>query len=51
MKFELTRERLEEIACCIVDCGLDRDAACEYAIETAKQCMTDDAEVIEVNDD
>lgn len=31
MKFELTLERMEEIACCIVDNNLDRDEACDYA--------------------
>lgn len=31
MKFEITIEIMEEIACCIVDCELDRDEACEYA--------------------
>ena len=31
MKFEIDLEQLEEMVCCIVDCGLDRDEACEYA--------------------
>lgn len=31
MKFEINIERLEEMVCCIVDCDLDRDEACEYA--------------------
>jgi len=36
MKFEVTLEQLEEYACCIVDCGLDRDEACDYI----KSCVT-----------
>lgn len=31
MKFEISKEKLEEMVCCIVDCGLDRDEACDYA--------------------
>jgi len=36
MKFEVTLEQLEEYACCIVDCNLDRDEACDYI----KSCVT-----------
>jgi len=36
MKFEITLEQLEEYACCIVDCNLDRDEACDYI----KSCVT-----------
>ena len=46
MKFELTIETLEEIACCIVDCDLTRDEACDYAksvvldgVETANESL------------
>lgn len=42
MKYELTREQLEEIACCIVDCDLDRDEACEYALSVAMECTWPD---------
>lgn len=37
MRFELTVKDLEEIACCIVDCGLDRDEASDYAIQAASE--------------
>lgn len=40
MKYKLTKERLEEIVCCIVDNGLDRDEAGE--------CLTDDSEITDV---
>ena len=36
MKFEVTLEELEEYACCIVDCNLNRDEACDYI----KSCVT-----------
>ncbi len=48
MKYELTKERLEEIACCIVDCGLDRDEACDYAIKTASECIGDGEDIVDV---
>lgn len=38
MKFEVTLEELEEYACCIVDCNLDRDEAYQYI----KACVTND---------
>ena len=41
MKFELTLERLEEIVCCIVDNGLDRDEAYEYAKSILIECAED----------
>lgn len=40
MKVELTIEELEEMVCCIVDCGLNRDEACDYA----KSFVLEDAE-------
>lgn len=46
MKYELTKEQIEEIICCVVDCNMDRDEACDYALETAMAMTTDEAEVI-----
>lgn len=34
MKFEITSQTIEEIAMCIVDCGMDRDEAADYAKNT-----------------
>jgi len=31
MKFEVTIDTIQEIAMCIVDCGMNRDEAAEYA--------------------
>lgn len=39
MKYELTKDQIEEIVCCIVDCGLNRDEACEYALNVASDCI------------
>lgn len=47
MKYEITKDRIEEIACCIVDNELDRDEACDYALATLRECMADDAEEAE----
>lgn len=48
MKYELTRELIEEICCCIVDCGLNRDEACDYALKVAASAIqVVDAEVVE----
>ena len=41
MKFEITLEEAEEFACCIVDCNLNRDEACEYI----KACLMEQCEV------
>jgi hypothetical protein len=38
MKIELTLERLEEIALCIVHNQLDEDEACEYIRAVAFEC-------------
>lgn len=46
MKYELTKERLEEIACCIVDNGMNRDEACDYAISVASECLDDIEEAL-----
>ena len=45
MKYTLTSERLEEIACCIVDNGMDRDEACEYILDVARESI-DDTEIV-----
>lgn len=42
MKFELTIEKLEEIACCIVDNNLTRDEACDYAKSVLLECLQDE---------
>ncbi|MBY8106400.1 hypothetical protein KW456_04635 [Vibrio fluvialis] len=34
MKFEVTIDTIQEIAMCIVDCGMSRDDAAEYAKNT-----------------
>lgn len=47
MKIELTKERLEEIICCVVDCGMDRDEACDYAMNVIMECNFDDAEIVD----
>lgn len=44
MKFELTLERMEEIACCIVDNSLTRDEACDYAKAVLLECLIDEGE-------
>ncbi len=36
MKFDVSLDLLYEMAMCIVDCGLDRDEACDYV----KACVT-----------
>lgn len=41
MIYELTSERLEEIACCIVDNGMDRDEACDYILAVAGESIGD----------
>ncbi|KKA43754.1 hypothetical protein [Salinivibrio sp. KP-1] len=41
MRFELTKEEIEEIVCCVVDCQLSRDAACYYAIRAAREAMAE----------
>ena len=45
--FEITKQRMEEITCCIVDNGMDRDEACDYAISVLNECRLDEAEVVE----
>lgn len=49
MKYELTKEQIEEIICCVVDCGMDRDDACDYALETAAEMTWEGAETVEDN--
>lgn len=44
MKYEITREELEEIACCIVDNNLSRDEAINYILEVASECLLDGIE-------
>jgi len=41
MKIEITLERLEEMALCIVDNNLNQDEACEYAKNMALDCHTE----------
>lgn len=50
MKAEITKDLIEEICRCIVDCGMNRDEACDYAIETIFQNQTEVeyAEIVEV---
>lgn len=47
MKYELTRDLIEEICCCIVDCGMSREEACDYALQVAASAVNaEDAEVV-----
>lgn len=46
MKFEISKEELEEMICCIVDCRLDRDEACTYAMAFIGEDI-EDADVID----
>lgn len=39
MKIEITLERIEEMALCIVHNNLDEDEACEYARAMALECQ------------
>ena len=43
MKFEVTIELLEEMACCIVDNDLNRDEACDYV----RSCVMEDIEDVD----
>jgi hypothetical protein len=45
MKFEISKDLLEEMICCIVDCGMDRDEACDYAL----RCLNENLEDAEVS--
>jgi len=40
--FEITKARMEGIACCIVDNGMDRDEACDYAVSVLNECADDE---------
>ena len=46
MKYELTREQLEEMVLCIVQCHLNEDEAMEYALSVCSAFTCDDAEVV-----
>jgi hypothetical protein len=48
MKYELTKDRLEEIACCIVDTVMDRDEACDYILAVASECIGDHQEITDI---
>ena len=43
MRFEVTIELLEEMACCIVDNDLNRDEACDYV----RSCVMEDVEDVD----
>ena len=45
MKIELTIEKLEEIALCIVQCELDEAEACDYIKAVALECHNEELEV------
>ena len=47
MKYELTKSDLEEIALCIVQCGLPEDKACEYIVDVAREKMNSDVSEVE----
>lgn len=46
MKYELTREQLEEMVLCIVQRHLDEDEAMEYALSVCGEFNCDDADVV-----
>lgn len=46
MKYTLTRERLEEMVMCIVQCELSEDEALEYAREFCLGCLSDEVEEV-----
>ena len=48
MRAEVTKDLLEEVACCIVDNELNRDEACEYAVKVIfeEANKIDDAEIV-----
>lgn len=46
MKYQLTREQLEEMVLCIVDNHLDQSEAMEYALSVCGEWACDDAEVV-----
>ena len=47
MKFEISKDLLEEMICCIVDCSMDRDEACEYALK----CIGEDIEDADISNE
>ena len=47
MKYELTRDEIEEMAACISDCCLSRDEASKYAVWFAIECQKQDVEDVE----
>lgn len=49
MKYELTTERLEEIACCIVDNNMDRNEACDYILDVASECIGEESGIEDVD--
>ena len=48
MKIELTLEKLEEFALCIVHNQLNEDEACDYITEAALECHTESIKELEV---
>ena len=47
MKYELTRDEIEEMAACVVDCDLSGDDAAKYAVEFSIKCQKQDVEDVE----
>jgi len=47
MKIEITLDRLEEAALCIVHNELDEDEACDYMRAMALECHSEQVEVVE----
>ena len=47
MKYELTRDEIEEMAACIAGCGFRRDDAAKYAVEFAIECQKQGVEDVE----
>jgi len=46
VKFEISKDLLEEMICCIVDNNLNRDEACDYALECLGK-EVEEAEIVE----
>ena len=47
MKYELTRDEIEEMTACIADCGMGSETAVEYAMQFAIECQKQDVEDVE----
>ncbi|MGB3724283.1 MAG: hypothetical protein WA981_00815 [Glaciecola sp.] len=51
MKYELTKQQLEEMVLCIVHNHLDENEAMEYALSVCGEFTSEDAELVDWPDD